>query len=98
MIASVNSLEIALLGISVTSVASPVQTLAVANVDGAGAAAASATATTTAGKAGKGAANAVSVTAAAATAKASAATKGGKNANRRDTLRWAKRIVDGEST
>jgi len=61
-------MEIALLGISVTSVASPVQTLAVENVYGA-----------------------------AATAKASAATKGGKNANRRDTLRWAKRIVDGES-
>lgn len=84
----------ALLGVTVTSKAAPVQTLAVENVgvNAAGASVATSSAATKATKAGKGAGKATA--AAASTATATAATKKGKNNNKRDSsLKWAKRAV-----
>jgi hypothetical protein len=91
------------LGISVTTKASPVQTLAVENVNGSGAAAVAASTSTSAAKASatakaKATKATSSASASAATASVTAAAKKGKNGAKRDVMRWAKRMMVGEES
>jgi hypothetical protein len=88
----------ALLGVTVTSKAAAVQTLAVENVgvNAAGASVATSSATSKASKAAKGAGKATAAT--ASTPTATAAAKKGKNNNKRESgLKWAKRALLEES-
>jgi hypothetical protein len=84
----------ALLGLTVTSKASPVQTLAVENINGAGAAAAAVSASSSTATAKAKATKSAKASSSASATGEGAAKKAGKNNNKRAMLKWANRMVE----